>query len=84
MNQAILFSLAFSIQLIVCLLSIVAGFLVGRHYAIIRRKKLPVQTTDDDIVHDLKQSLGITPKPRIISPSKRAASSLTDLEKDVI
>jgi hypothetical protein len=88
MNEAIYLSLAFSIQLVLFAVSIVCAFLIGRHYGIIKRTKIAEPSTlkhdADDIVDDLKATMKVTPPPRVISPSKRAATKLDDLEKDVI
>lgn len=83
LNEAIIYSLSFSLQLIIYILSIVGAFLIGRHYGIIKRTKLDKPHTSEDIVSDIKEAT-ITRPPRIISPSKRAASDMKDLEKDII
>ncbi len=85
MNEAIILLMFSLLHVVLCGALIACAFLLGRHYAIIKRSKLPDTPAFkyDDIVSDIKETARPTP-PRIISPSKRSASSLVDMEKDVI
>ena len=72
------------IQNIILLASIVIAFIIGRHYAIIHRDKLPTESISDMFsdIHGSMTDKAIPPTARIISPSKRKATELTDLEKN--
>lgn len=72
---------------IIYILSISISFYIGRHFAIIKRSKLLDSDNSDasDIFEDIKADLmrdktAESPIARIISPSKKKAQELKDLE----
>jgi len=71
----------FLIQNIILIASIVFFFLLGRHYAIIKRER--ISNDVDDIFEDVKVYVNDKinpPRSRILSPSKKKAVDLKDLE----
>lgn len=75
---------------IALILAFVLGYLTGRKYSFIATSKLSTLPKDEqptDVIEDTYQAIKETIKPtrsRIISPSKRKATNMSDLEKDVI